>query len=549
MGTLRAADVLRQTHFLRDLDEKEILALAGSLAREEYDRGAVIVHQGATADALYILQQGEAEAVRQEREGPPHRIAILAPGDTIGEMELVIRQPRHATIRALSPSVVLRWERRSLVAFLQEHASALASLRFAALSRQRALRLRLRWLEEGEVVHALARRHPLLLYRALLLPALLLAGAAGLGAWSLTGGGSLVGWVAAGLALVGLAFGAWQWVDWGNDYYIVTDRRAVWLEKVVGLYDSRQEAPLRMVLSVSTSTEVIGRLLDYGDVLIRTFTGTLAFRAVSQPRAMAALIEEHWRRTQERAEEVDHEDIVEALHERLGPSTEESAQPPSSEPAPGRERSPRDIGLDRWTLQVRFEEKGVITYRKHWAVLARATFAPACLILLIVGLLGARLGGLIQVLPLTSALLAAGSVLLPLVLWWLYQYADWANDIYQVTPDQIVDIHKKPLASEVRKVAPLENILGTEVDRKGLVGLVLNYGDVIANVGTTQFAFQGVYDPSGVQQDIARALEAFLERKKRGERDRRRQEMVEWLGAYHQETATRRPDGRSQDKK
>jgi hypothetical protein len=186
---------------------------------------------------------------------------------------------------------------------------------------------------------------------------------------------------------------------------------------------------------------------------------------------------------------------------------------------------------------VRFEEKGIITYRKHWMVLLRATLFPAVLILSAVGLLGARLGGLFEVFSIAADVVGTLVILVPLALWWLYQYADWANDLYQVTPDQIVDIHKA--SSEIRKVAPLENILGTEVDRKGLLGLLLNYGDVIANVGTTQFVFQGIYNPSGVQLDLVRSQEALFERKKLAEKDRRRGEMVEWLDAYHREIISR----------
>jgi hypothetical protein len=122
---------------------------------------------------------------------------------------------------------------------------------------------------------------------------------------------------------------------------------------------------------------------------------------------------------------------------------------------------------------------------------------------------------------------------------------DWANDIYQITHEHIVDIYKKPLGRENRKVAPLENILGTEVDRKGLVGVMLNYGDVIANVGTTQFTFHGVFDPIGVQQDIVHAQEAFMQRNKEKERRQRRNEMIELIDIYHDQYTSRpgeRPD-------
>jgi hypothetical protein len=190
-------------------------------------------------------------------------------------------------------------------------------------------------------------------------------------------------------------------------------------------------------------------------------------------------------------------------------------------------------------FKVRFEDGDVITYRKHWAVLIREIAPPSVLFLLVAGLIGARVVGWITPLDLGTFALLAGLSLIPLGLWWLYRYVDWANDIYQVSPEQIVDIYKKPLGREVRKVAPLENILGTEVDRKGLVGILLNYGDVIANVGTAQFTFEGIYDPVSVQQDLIHAQETFIQRQKETARRARRDEMVELLDIYHDEYAQR----------
>jgi CRP-like cAMP-binding protein len=536
MMPLEPAQALRRVPFLRDVDEDALRLAAQALVREEHERGAEISRQGSPAGAIYLIAQGEVELMRAERGAKPRRIAVLHPGDLLGEMEVLQRRPWASSARAVQPVVLLRWDRSSFASFLRRNPAALLALKFAARSKERALQLRFGWLEDGEVVYGLSRKHPVLLYQALTIPILVIAVAVGLALLSFPTESDLAAWLAGGSAGVGLALAAWRWIDWANDYYIVTDRRAVWLEKVIGIYESRQEAPLRMVLSVSSNTELTGRVLDYGDVIIRTYTGRILFRAVAQPRVMVALIEELWRRSQTEDQEAERATIVETLQQRLGPSPAPAAPSrPMAEPP----RAPSRVGLDHWTFQVRFEEKGIITYRKHWMVLLRATLLPAVLILLSVGLLGARLGGLFQVTSLAGDLLGAFVLIVPLSLWWLYQYADWANDLYQVTPEQILDIHKKPLASEIRKVAPLENILGTEVDRKGLLGLILNYGDVIANVGTEQFVFQGIYDPSAVQLDIVRSQEALYARKKHAEKDRRREEMVEWLDAYHREIVSR----------
>jgi hypothetical protein len=346
------------------------------------------------------------------------------------------------------------------------------------------------------------------------------------------------------LGIFGLLFGLWRWVDWGNDYYVVTNKRVVWLEKVVALYDSRQEAPLHMVLSVSVSTDVVGRSLGYGDVVIRTYTGQLTFRNVSDPHSMAAIIEEQWRRVQDTREKQDRKVIVDNLRKKLEDG-EEIPEEVAEQSLLAPEAAGKDkIGLDRWTFQIRFEEQGIITYRKHWAVLLRFVGLPSALFLLSAGFLGARLSGLIQLGSSTSVTLITLLLIFPLGAWWLYQYVDWANDIYQVTSDQIVDVYKKPLSSELRKVAPLENILSTEVKRKGISGVLLNYGDVIAEVGTAKFTFEGVFNPAEVQQDIVRAQEALLERNRQRDQQRRQDELLEWLTVYHQETQSdQSPEG------
>ena len=540
-------DLLRNVHFLREVDEIELQALEAILEQKDYAQGEEIVRQGTRAEALYFIARGEVDVIQKQAEGAERRLATLEPGDTFGEMELVFRQPRAAAVRATQPTTIYRWNRAAVSEFMKAHPQALADLKFAAKCRRLAQRLRFRWLAEDEVIYGLARKHSVLLYEGLTLPLFMLLGAAALFWWGLAEGGPIFTWGASGIALVGLALCVWRWVDWGNDYYIVTNRRAVWLEKIIGVYDSRVETPLHMVLSVSVSTDVLGRMFGYGDVIIRTYTGRVLFRNVENPKAMAALVDEHWQRVRTKKEDTDRESLEHIVRHRLEPESDlQMTEEPEADKLFAEEQPDRRVGFGRFSFKVRFEEKGVITYRKHWAVLMREISLPSILILLVVGFLGARLGGLLKISTVGNILLMSGVALLPLILWWTYRYVDWANDIYQITADQIVDINRKPLARELRKIAPLENILGTEVDRKGIVGILLNYGDVITNIGTAQFIFEGVYDPIGVQQDIVHAQEAYLQRKSERDQRQRQDEMVELLDIYHERYTS--PDGESSPK-
>jgi hypothetical protein len=536
MSETAAITLLRHVSFLHSLDEKDLLALTQELEMQDYAPGEAVFLQGARPEAMYFIVSGRVEVLQKATDAPTKRFGQFGRGDTFGEIEMIYRQARQASVRALEPTTIYRWNRTSMAAFMKHHPDVLMNLRAFVRGQLLARRLRFPWLGPNEVVHNVARKHTALLYEAMVLPAMFMVAAASLILWGVLRNVIPLPWVGAGLALCGTLLSAWRIVDWGNDYYIITDRRAVWLEKVIGIYDSRREAPLHTVLSVSVSTEVVGRLLGYGDVILRTYTGQVVFRNVGCPRMLAAQLEELGRRVRSQREALDREGLREIVRERLGedaPSDEaRSFEGPDEEPA-----GDDHTGLDRWNFKLRFEDENVVTYRKHWAVLLREISVPSILILALVGVAAARIGGWIAVTNIPTLLMLSAGLLVPAIAWWVYRYVDWANDIYQITPDQIRDIYKKPLGREVRKVAPLENILGTEVDRKGLVGILLNYGDVIANVGTEQFQFEGVYHPVGAQQDIVHAQEAFLQRKHERDRRRRQGEMVELLDIYHSEVA------------
>lgn len=531
---------LEHVLILRELPSNELANLAGNLPLEAFKSGDVIYKQGASPDALYILLEGEVDLEQRVEESNPTLIGRRFMGDLVGEVEMVYRQPRLHSAIAREDTRVLRWERGALSAFMKSHPNALADLQYLAQSQRLASRLKFDWLREGENVSILTRKDNFILYQKLTIPGLLLIGAAFFGLWTLLTSSGWATWLAMGLGIAGVLSAIWQWIDWSNDYYLVTDWRTVWLEKVVALYDSRREAPLHTILSVAVNTDMTGRMFSFGDVLIRTYTGKLLFRNINRPQTVAAMIEENWRRLRARQEHADREALVDALQVRLDSSTDSSQA--DEETIQVLTQESEELGEEPtrrryWGFRIRFEEGNVITYRKHWAVLLREISLPSIFLLFSIGLIGARLGGLIELFDWTLFLFINLLFLFVGAGWWLYRYVDWANDIYQITPEQIIDVFKKPLAREERKVAPIENILGTEVDRKGLIGILLNYGDVIANVGTTQFTFEGVLDPVTVQQDIVHAQEAFLQGKTERDRIRRQSEMVELFDIYHEKYA------------
>ena len=523
-------ELLVGLHYLRDFNEERLADCAAILKRQSFSPGDTIIMEGAPAEALIIVQSGlvSVQIEQEEKERPR-----LKAGDSFGEVDLFYGRDNYATLTAIEPTTVFFWDVDPLEQTLKEEETAIDSFRYAAESQRLALRLSFDWLGEEEVIRALARKDRNVLIQMMTLPIILaLAG----GAMLLLTIGSGWAWLGGLLLGVGSLLAAWRYVDWGNDYYIVTDRRVVVHEKVIGIYDNRQEAPLHMLLSVSVETDLASRALGFGDVMIRTYTGQLTFGSVNDPHSMAALIEAEVQRSQKNSAGGDREVVAEALRRRLEGEDETEASVEPEVPEVEQEPIDESVGLGHWAPDMRFTEGGVITYHKHWFVLLKAIAIPSVILMVLVGLIGARLGGIFNFVSISTALTCNTLLVAGIFGWWVYQYMDWVNDIYQITPTHIIDIYKKPLARELRKLAPLENILGTEVKRRGIFGLFLNYGDVIANVGTSEFVFEGVLSPNRIQQDIARAQEAFVESRHQGERDERREELAEWFSVYHEST-------------
>lgn len=530
---------LRLAHFLRGLDEQSLRRMAEELQLATFERGERLLQLGQPVRHLFILLSGQVDLLAPSEEGL-RRVGQLGPGSVVGAWELLDGNPAQQAAEAAEPVQALLWPRTQLFEFLERQPGALASLRLAANSRRLANAVQFEWLSEDETVYALARKHAYRLAVSLVIPALFLLAGAALSWRGLGSSWALLRWAGPLLFAGGALYAVWKWIDWRNDYYLVTDKRVAWLEKVVAIYDSRREAPLHQILSVSVSTNMMGRFFDFGDVNIRTYTGNIVFKDVGQPQAIAAVVEERWRRMQ-LARRVQDRDLKEAAVQDLLEGRDEPEPPLTDLPeADDRETSTAAIGLDHWTLQLRFEQQGVITYRKHWAVLVQAITLPSIFILFTVALIGAALSGMIALGSGPVFITAALAVLTGSGVWWVYRYVDWANDIYQVSKSHVIDVYKRPLGRELRRVAPLENLLSTEVDQRGLIGILLNFGDVRVNVGTEELDFEGVFNPHEVQQDIVRAQEAFLERKRQREREQRKNEMVEWLSIYHDELQSRR---------
>jgi hypothetical protein len=266
-------------------------------------------------------------------------------------------------------------------------------------------------------------------------------------------------------------------------------------------------------------------------VVVRTFTGQIRLDFVRHPKQAAAMIEEYWNRAKEGSRKANEDVMRKAIRLKMGVD-KPPPQPAQAAPAkPPKKKSAFQIWRQN-AFRMRVEDGNIVTYHKHIFILYRNTAPYTISIFLLILLMLTWSLWFPFSLPSWLAMLFL-FVMLILFGFALYQYMDWENDIYQVTPDQIVDVSRKPFGTEDRKAAPLENILSTEYKRIGIFGVLLNYGTVMIMVGGAQFRFEDVADPPTVQQDIVRRQQGRMAKKREVESSAERERMADWLAVYN----------------
>jgi CRP-like cAMP-binding protein len=100
--------------------------------------GEILFRQGDIGDCMYVIQEGEAEVIRTE-DGHDARVAIMRAGDLFGEMAIIQRERRSATIRALTELTILTIDKRTFLRRVQEDPSLAFTVLHVMSQRVRAL--------------------------------------------------------------------------------------------------------------------------------------------------------------------------------------------------------------------------------------------------------------------------------------------------------------------------------------------------------------------------------------------------------------------------
>jgi CRP-like cAMP-binding protein len=97
------------------------LSTAGLTRRiARFARGAVIFAQGAVANTVFFIQEGQVKLAVVSPRGKEAVVGVLGPGDFFGEGCLAGQSHRMATASAIVPTVVLRIDKREMIRTLHD---------------------------------------------------------------------------------------------------------------------------------------------------------------------------------------------------------------------------------------------------------------------------------------------------------------------------------------------------------------------------------------------------------------------------------------------
>jgi CRP-like cAMP-binding protein len=110
----------RPKGFLDLLEQAERAALESFVRPRGFRSGAILVHEGQVGDRVIILRRGRVKVSCVTHEGREMVLGFLGPGELVGELSVIDREPRSSTVTSLEPVEAFEISAADFRSFLAE---------------------------------------------------------------------------------------------------------------------------------------------------------------------------------------------------------------------------------------------------------------------------------------------------------------------------------------------------------------------------------------------------------------------------------------------
>ncbi|MBC7715859.1 MAG: Crp/Fnr family transcriptional regulator [Pseudorhodobacter sp.] len=123
MAMISNLDLIRRVPLFSLLTNDQAQGIADAVVKRRFRRGEIIVEHMRKSNSLFILLTGRARVLTSDSRGREVILAVLQPGDYVGEMSLIDNEPHSATVRAEIQTDMLVLARPDFTRCLPENSS------------------------------------------------------------------------------------------------------------------------------------------------------------------------------------------------------------------------------------------------------------------------------------------------------------------------------------------------------------------------------------------------------------------------------------------
>jgi len=95
---------IKAVPFFTLLSDRELDVIRAVASEKTYPKNAVVLTEGEMGDSLYMIQSGKVKVFIGDEEGREIILKILGPGAFFGEMSMIDKQPRSASVTTIEAS-------------------------------------------------------------------------------------------------------------------------------------------------------------------------------------------------------------------------------------------------------------------------------------------------------------------------------------------------------------------------------------------------------------------------------------------------------------
>jgi len=99
--------LLRRVPLFSELSRAQLEQIASVAIPRSYPKGVRVFHEGDESDACYIVRSGDLRITREHSDGRAIALATMGPGDIFGELAMLDRKARSASVEALTDTELL----------------------------------------------------------------------------------------------------------------------------------------------------------------------------------------------------------------------------------------------------------------------------------------------------------------------------------------------------------------------------------------------------------------------------------------------------------